>query len=61
MQPDYNKSLSLYNNFRMISGQQQKAGVRDGDEVVADDEEIIVVVVRRHGCKVITLRSYSCG
>ena len=45
----------------MISGQQQNAGVRDGDEVVADDEEIVVVVVRRHGCKVITLRGYSCG
>ena len=37
MQPDYHKCLSLYNNFHMISGQQQKAGVRDGDEVVADD------------------------
>ena len=61
MQPDYNKCLSLYNNFHMISGQQQKAGVRDGDEVVADDEEIVVVVVRRRRCKVITLRGYSCG
>ena len=59
MQPDYHKRLSLYNNFHMISGQQQKAGVRDGDEVVADDEEIVVVVVRRRGCKVITLRGYS--
>ena len=61
MQPDYNKCLSLYNNFHMISGQQQTAGVRDGDEVVADDEAIVVAVVRQHGCKVITLRGYSCG
>ena len=43
MQPDYNKCLSLDNNFHVISGQQQTAGVRDGDEVVADDEEIVVV------------------
>ena len=62
MQLDYHKCLSLYNNFHMISEQQQKAGVRDSDdEVVADDEEIVVVVVRRRGCKVITLRGYSCG
>ena len=61
MQPDYNKCLSLDNNFHMISGLQQPAGVRDGDDVVADDEEIVVVVVKRHGCKVITLRGYSCG